>query len=211
MKIYLRDRNLSIVEAWKQQFSDCENVEISAGDIFGLEESIDSIVSPANSFGFMNGGIDFIYSLEFGEATVNRLQTKIKKDFKGDLFVGQATIVKTDHNKIPYLISAPTMYVPMVVSGTINSYLAFRAALQAVEDFNKTASFTSNPINCGSNEIGICSILCPGLGTAVGMMPAMTCAIQMRKAYDVHFGKTLDFESIDSSWGFHERLRRGVI
>ena len=38
---------------------------------------------------------------------------------------------------------------------------------------------TSNPSD------PITSILCPGLGTAVGRMPFLKCAIQMRKAYDV--------------------------
>jgi len=40
------------------------------------------------------------------------------------------------------------------------------------------------------------SVLCPGLGTAVGRMPVMRCAIQMRVAYDaVVLGKV---EAINS-------------
>ncbi len=47
------------------------------------------------------------------------------------LKVGQAAIIETEdpQNVIPYLICAPTMRVPEIVSGTSNAYLAFRASL----------------------------------------------------------------------------------
>ena len=40
---------------------------------------------------------------------------------------------KSDGKQIKYLISAPTMRVPMDVSKTVNAYLAFRACLRAGE------------------------------------------------------------------------------
>ena len=50
----LRDRNPALVEAWRRNFEGIERVEISQGDIFGV--TADAIVSPANSFGYMDGG-----------------------------------------------------------------------------------------------------------------------------------------------------------
>jgi hypothetical protein len=52
IKIYLRDKNINIVNSWKKAFFDDTNVEISCGDIFDLVA--DAIISPANSFGFMD-------------------------------------------------------------------------------------------------------------------------------------------------------------
>lgn len=59
----LRDRNAALVEAWGE-FAAASEVEVSHGDIFDL--SADAIVSPANSFGFMDGGIDLVHSQHFG-------------------------------------------------------------------------------------------------------------------------------------------------
>ena len=41
-------------------------LQISYGDIFKGAPAADAIVSPANSFGFMDGGIDYAYSDHFG-------------------------------------------------------------------------------------------------------------------------------------------------
>lgn len=54
----------------------------------------------------------------------------------------------------------------------VNAYLAFRAALRAVLAHNASGL----PV--------IKSILCPGLGTAVGHMPVARCARQMRVTWD---------------------------
>ena len=61
-------------------------------------------------------------------------------DLNDYVYQGDAIIIPTyppdaDENKeegsIKYLISAPTMRVPMNVSETVNAYLAFRACLIA--------------------------------------------------------------------------------
>jgi len=128
MKIYLRDINPGMTEAWKLWFGEIEDVEISTGDIFGGPKA-DAIISPANSFGFMDGGIDLAYSGKFGWGLQKRLQEKLKKEYYGELPIGQAVIVPTENQDIPYCISAPTMRIPMFVQGTMNAYYAFRAAL----------------------------------------------------------------------------------
>jgi O-acetyl-ADP-ribose deacetylase (regulator of RNase III) len=85
-------------------------------------------------------------------------------------------IVPTDRPEIPWLISAPTMRVPMPVAGTANAYLALRAALRAVLAHN------------AAGRPAIRSVLCPGLATAVGHMPPARCARQMRLAWDRTLG-----------------------
>jgi O-acetyl-ADP-ribose deacetylase (regulator of RNase III) len=167
----LRDTSAEMVQAWQKHFMGIANVRISHGDIF--ESSADAIVSPANSFGYMDGGIDLVYLRRFGWELQTRLQTHLKTDHDGELPVGQATIVETFDTDIPYLISSPTMRVPMNVVNTVNAYLAFRAAIRAIKQHNRDQPGT------------IQTVLCPGLCTAIGRMPAELAARQMAAAFEV--------------------------
>jgi O-acetyl-ADP-ribose deacetylase (regulator of RNase III) len=168
MRVLLRDVNPAIVKAWQSEFEGTPGIEISQGEIFGV--TADAIISPANSFGFMDGGIDYVYSEHFGSSLESRLRALLLAEYDGELPVGQAAIVATGSASIPWLISAPTMRVPMDVSRTANAYLAFRAALIAARRHN------------ASSPQQIQSVLCPGLGTAVGRMAPRTCARQMHAA-----------------------------
>jgi O-acetyl-ADP-ribose deacetylase (regulator of RNase III) len=167
----LRDIDPKVVQAWTIHFRGLANVSISVGDIFELKA--DAIVSPANSFGYMDGGIDLVYVQRFGWELQDRLQSHLKEQHDGELPVGQATIVETLDREIPYLISAPTMRAPANVSTTLNAYLAFRAAIRAVKHHNV------------ENEMPIRSVLCPGLCTAIGRMSPDLAARQMAAAYSV--------------------------
>ena len=69
------------------------------------------------------------------------------------------------------------MREPRNVADTVNAYLAFRAALLAVIAHD------------ASGLPAIRTILCPGLGTAVGQMPVARCARQMRRAWDRILGE----------------------
>ena len=173
MKVFLRDANRRIVDAWEAVFGGREGVDVSYGDIFDLanaNEVCDAIISPANSFGFMD--IDLAYSRYFGWELQRRLQELIRAKFHGEIPVGAAAVIETGSAKIPYLVSAPTMRVPADVSNTVNAYLAFRAALIAVGNFNE------------SGGARISSVLCPGLGTLTGGIPPRSCALQMKRAWD---------------------------
>jgi hypothetical protein len=64
IKLCLRDRNTTLVNAWEKEFDGYHDVEISCGNIFDIKA--DAIISPANSFGFMDGGIDLVYSEHYG-------------------------------------------------------------------------------------------------------------------------------------------------
>ena len=108
--------------AWKKQFVSEPSVEIIDGDI--LKQAASAIVSPANSFGYMDGGLDLKYSQHFGWELEARVRDELEKNYYGELPVGNAIIVETKNPTIPYLISAPTMRVPSDVSNTVNAYLA---------------------------------------------------------------------------------------
>jgi len=181
--LHLRDLGEPLIAAWRREFAGVEGVTISQGDIFSSKEGAigprdpidikaDAIVSPANSFGFMDGGIDAVYTYQFGPGLQERLQDAIRRDHGGEVVVGAAVIVPTEHPDIPWCICAPTMRLPRQVADTVNAFLAFRAALRAVREHNRQGR---PPIR---------SILCPGMATAVGQMPVHRCARQMRVAWD---------------------------
>jgi O-acetyl-ADP-ribose deacetylase (regulator of RNase III) len=215
MKLILRDRNQGMIDAWKVHFKNLPEVEIGCGDIF--DTPADAIVSPANSFGFMNGGIDLAYSKRFGWQLQNRLQKHLYENHDGELPVGEATMIPIEvpTESYKYLISAPTMRVPTDIDGTVNAYLAMRAILRLVKHFNqknlRQAEYDS--IRSGKTIIpeAINSVICPGLGTAIGRLPYNVAAYQMREAYRVVMeNQPHDFHDIAGSYCYHDAMRRGL-
>lgn len=88
MQITLIDSNPTLGYAWQEVFSEVENVEIVTGDITTL--TCDAIVSPANSFGFMDGGVDYAISERLGWGLEKELQKRIKVLPEGELLVGRS-------------------------------------------------------------------------------------------------------------------------
>lgn len=169
LKIVLKSLDADMVQCWEESFSGFAQVCSSEGDI--LKEEADAIVSPANSFGYMDGGIDLVYSQFFGWDLEKRLRKKLLDEHYGELPVGQAVVIETKYPRFKYLVSAPTMRVPMNIEKTANVYLAFRAVLHAIKVFNQTAK---EPIQ---------SVACPALGTGEGRVSYARCAEQMLYAY----------------------------
>ncbi len=178
VKWLLVDLDEAMVRAWGEVFADCAQVEIRCASIVAQHAS--AIVSPANSFGFMDGGLDLVLSQFFGWDLEKRLRKLLLAEHDGELPVGQAVIVPTKHAQVPWLISAPTMRVPMRVDNTAHAYLAFRAIIRAVQRHNSAGV-----------EAPITTVVCSGLGTGVGVMPPSRCAKQMRRAFDICIGGDL--------------------
>jgi O-acetyl-ADP-ribose deacetylase (regulator of RNase III) len=208
MRIVLASVESGLTAAWHRFCQPLDNVEVFEGSI--LEAGCDAVVSPANSFGFMDGGIDGIYLDYFGRAIQHRVQSVIDGVHHGELLVGQADIVPTDHPDVPWLICAPTMRVPMILSETVNPYLAARAIFLLVAH----GVFLHGPHAGEPVAAHIQSIALPGLGTGVGRVPANVCAHQVRTAYDDVWGPNRPFPD---SWAeaserhqllYTDRLRR---
>ena len=171
-EIYLIDLSTDLVEAWAEAFDGFDDIEVSCADIFS--RSADAIVSPANSFGIMDGGIDRVLRDKLGYGTENRLQDAIVEQFHGELPVGSALVVETKTPPWHHLVAAPTMRIPERVAHTLNAYHAFRAILLAFKAHNLSAS----------EDQQIATLVCPGLATGIGGMEPRVCAGQMRMAYN---------------------------
>lgn len=187
MKVVLCDLNPRLVAEWQRVFGKTTNVECYCEDVFN--HKADAIISPANSYGFMDGGIDLAYTRHFGPKLQQDLQIQIKQRPMKELLVGETIVLPTGNDDIPFLISAPTMRVPLDVSDTANPYLAFKASLITAK--NK----------------GFKTILCPGLGTLTGQVEAGDCARQMYSAYYDVFDKYPKYpKSIREAYMNHSNL-----
>ncbi|NET36425.1 MAG: Appr-1-p processing protein [Cyanothece sp. SIO1E1] len=178
MQIILTALQPSLAKAWTTCCDDLDFVKIHQGSILDVE--CDAVVSPANSFGFMDGGIDAIYMDYFGREIQLKVRRQIFDHHHGELLVGAATIVETSNDHIPFLIAAPTMRVPMFLSESVNPYLAARAVLLLVKHGRfQVGQYKDQLI---SNYVQVVAF--PGLGTGVGRVNSNTCARQVRAAID---------------------------
>ena len=157
--------NRDLVDAWAKEFAPHPSVRIVHGSIFDTDA--DTLVSPANSFGVMDGGLDGKLRDYFGLSIEATVRERIRTEFHGELPVGLATIVETGHARHRYLISAPTMRYPADVSGSVNAYLAAKATLHVARGHPE-------PLR----------IAMPGFCALTGGMSSFQVARQMRIAYE---------------------------
>lgn len=165
------------IKAYKQILGDYENIHFVSSDVIKEMQTnkYDAVISPANSFGFMDGGIDAYYLQYFGRNLQTSIQDILKSHYHGELPVGNAIILNMGEQITPqYFIVSPTMREPEDVSRTPNAYLAFKGILEAIE-----RSAINHKIR---------HILVPCLCLGVGRMPGGRSAWQVKMAYDAFFG-----------------------
>lgn len=171
LTIIFFDINKELINEY-EKIIDCDTIDLMfvVSDVETLmrQYKFDLIVSPANSFGSMKGGIDKIYKDIFPgiELTVSSTINKLKlaqSNIGYYIPVGRNIIVPTNHRVCKYLIVAPTMFTPRNIRKTNNIYLAFYGILKKY--YNKNVV-----------------IACPGLGTGVGTMTPRESAIQIARA-----------------------------
>ena len=165
MKLYLVDIYEPLVVEWRRAFKKFSSVEVIQGNILTVAE--DTIVSPANGYGAMDGGIDLAYRDFFGVQIEDVVRSTIAENYEEYQPVGQALLVKTGHKKIPRMISAPTMIVPQPIPAS-NCFLAKNAILNIASQNSKEIS----------------SVYCPGLGTGIGGVDPDEAANEMARAYE---------------------------
>ncbi len=165
-----------LAEAWQQAVREMRGrVRLHHGSV--LDVSAQAVVSPANSYGWMRGGVDATYAQAFPEVEQN-VRSAVLAYHGGELPIGEALMVPTGARTPAWLISAPTMREPgeRLPPDTVHPYLAARAVFQLWRD--------------GRLEQGvhvhqaIDTIAMPGLGTGVGDVSPHTCARQVCAAWD---------------------------
>lgn len=159
MKIIFADRNPEL-RAQAKVLTDWEVRD----DLFEFEA--DAIVSPANSYGFMDGGLDWYISKHCGWDVQESLQNLIKNRDLRELLVGEALIVPCFQGKFGFVISAPTMRVPKRITDIHDVFLAARAATRKA-------------------MLHHCeSVVFPGMGTGVGGVNPQIAIRMIKKGID---------------------------
>jgi O-acetyl-ADP-ribose deacetylase (regulator of RNase III) len=178
-KFIFFDYNKELIDVYKKVLGNIKNTYYVVEDLDTLLDKydIDVLVSPANSFGRMTGGIDYYYKKKFPQVETNVKNAINKKKYSKStdlgyfLPVGKSVIVRTGEKKPKYLISTPTMFTGNSnIKGTNNIYLAFTSILNNLDKYKVV--------------IGI-----PGLGTGVGGLSALDSANQILKAFNDYYNK----------------------
>jgi O-acetyl-ADP-ribose deacetylase (regulator of RNase III) len=169
------DHSISLINEYSKAFGRDENIKFNVGDI--LKNKYGSLVSPANCYGNMDGGIDleynhFIKTIDL-EGTI---QTYINDFHHGKLSIGTAQIIPTYDNQFPYIIFSPTVEKPGKISSGENIKLAMYALIKEVYLYNR--KFDED------NDFIIDHLLIPGLGTGYGNVNEKDSATNAKKGYD---------------------------
>ena len=139
-------------------------ITIEKGDLTKI--SCDAIVNPANSYGYMGGGVAGAIKKVGGQNIENEAIGK------APIEVGSAIITSSGNLACSHVIHAPTMEEPAMKIDVKNVTLATKAALElGVEHKFKT-------------------IAIPGMGTGVGRVPVEKAAdaiIKVVKKYEDKF------------------------
>ncbi|EAQ7565660.1 macro domain-containing protein [Salmonella enterica] len=173
IKLILSAPEPAMAAAFECYFQNTENVEIIRRPFETVPE-FDCMVSAANSFGLMDGGVDAAITTYFGTQLQRRVQKYIIQEYLGEQPVGTAFITETGDGEHPWLVHAPTMRVPLIIDGTDAVYNATRAALLAIFQHNKSVAEYKK----------IKSVVFPAMGAGCGQVPPDSVARQMRLAWD---------------------------
>ncbi|PIJ48073.1 phage tail protein [Erwinia sp. OLTSP20] len=158
--------------AFEAIFSDVEGVEVINAPFETIPE-FDCMVSAANSFGLMDGGVDAAITAFFGSQLQSRVQQYIVSHYLGEQTVGTAFVIDSGDNAHPWLVHTPTMRVPLIIDGTDAVYNATRAALLAIHHHNRAAG----------DDKKICTVVFPAMGAGCGRVTPESVARQMKLAW----------------------------
>ena len=130
-----------------------DNIKIVKGSLTEVEA--DAIVNPANSYGYMGGGVAGVIK-EQGGIEIERAAI----DFS-PLEIGQAYLTTAGQLKFKGVIHAPTMEMPVQGIPLYNVAMATKGALETADD------------------LGFKSLAFPGMGTGVGKVKPAEAAKAM--------------------------------
>ncbi|GAA4864511.1 macro domain-containing protein [Saccharopolyspora cebuensis] len=167
-----------LAAAWHEIADHREGLAVHRGSVLDLR--IDAAVSPANSYGWMRGGIDAVYAAAFPEVE-GQVRSAVLAYHGGELPVGEALLVPTGVPNPIWLISSPTMRQPgeQLPADTVHPYLAARAVLRL---WASAILENGTPVRHVVHSIAM-----PGMGTGIGGVAPELCARQVAAAWDEVF------------------------
>jgi len=167
--LYLLAVRDELADAFCLAFADAENVEVVQDDFERFMDShpdVDGIVSPANSFGMMTGGLDKALRDFFGMELQEAVRDVILTEWFGEQTVGTSIAVEIPGHPGKKLIHTPTMRTPSIIIDHQTVYLCMRSALMS------------------AIKAGVQYLMVPAFGGSTGRVPEDVIARNMREAYE---------------------------
>ncbi len=141
-------------------------IEVKKGSITTLQ--VEAIVNPANSFGYMGGGVAGVIKRVGGKAIEEGAIAQ------APIQVGQAAVTSSGDLVCKKIIHAPTMHNPAEITDSHKVLCATKAALELAD------------------REGFKSLAMPGLGTGVGGLDKLEAARTMLKVINETDFKNLE-------------------
>lgn len=163
------------------------DIEVRQQDIRQVIGDNYCYVSPANSYLYFDGGVDYYYGQMFPKLQADAQEAVKKYRYQDQrdqyyLPLGSAMLVPVVHKKPQYqanfVVACPTMTLPQDIRGTRLPYWAFYAGLVTVQKYN-TVVRRGRVHGLGP----IKTLVCPAFGTGCGNIPYQESAQQMKQAY----------------------------
>lgn len=169
LKIYIVDNNQYTTQVFEDAFDNYPNIIVINDDLYHFfdehRDEIEALVSPANSYGHMDGGFDARLSDILGWDFQLKVQQYIKEHFNSCQPVGTSFIIKT-HMPHLSLIHTPTMKYP-----------------SRIRDDKIVTTCTTSTLECALANNIKCLIL-PVFGGACGGLSPEVTSKRMKEAID---------------------------
>lgn len=181
--IFIENHPSAFLPEIEKLFGDLTDVKTDTfeGDVSLVPREGKAFVSPGNSMGFMDGGIDFAYSRKMFPGCQSALRDRIallgKMTSLGRPYLPVGSAISVVCGPRTCLIAAPTMFLPHDVRDTRNAYHAFTAVLGAFHKF----------INADEKGKDIDTIVCPALCCGYGHMDPSESARQIFRAFEDYY------------------------
>lgn len=162
-KITLFDTDKDMINAWRKEFKDVDDVKILRCSFKKIKNEY--MVIPGNSCGIMYTELDLAVRAYYGIKMIDKIQYKIATWDHGKLDIGDSEVAYVeDGTDKPCLVYMPIMSSPINAPDTINIFYAF---------YNLLDKFKGD------------DIACCGLWVKTSRFNKKDCARIMRKAYDL--------------------------
>lgn len=166
--LHLVTNSAGMAEAWKVAFRGYDGVVAYCTDFRAFIQQhpeIDAVVSPANSYGLMDGGFDKAIIDSFGRDLAVKVRECILERFCGEQPVATSFSIPIPGREDVLLIHTPTMRVPSRIVDPMVAYQCMRTSLMEALRTART------------------QIVVPAFGGECGVLPFMKIAQLMWEAY----------------------------
>ena len=158
-----------LADAFALAFNGVQGVEIVRTDFASFMDGhseVEGVVSSANSFGLLTGGLDKALRDYFGKELQDTVRERIKNEWFGEQIVGTSMVVDIPGFPGKKLLHTPTMRTPSKITDDLIVYSCMRSVLmEAIKN-------------------GVESVVIPAFGGGSGQIPMEVIVHHMRLAWD---------------------------